>query len=999
MKNLLSSLNGISKKVFVFVITVILTTITNVVSGQGISGVPAPGDTLFVYLNNGRLDVYPYSIISDFVANETSVNVVTNDEVIHFYNPEMVKSVGFVAPANKPYLTQFKIGKKYNSQVFADVLCDINPDGQITAAVPAIGKWLTPSFKTSDKQAVVYLGRELQYSDITRHSFANPVEYVVTRDGWQIMTLSDDGTMDFEPYGTNYTVSISWPTDNATSIPSIHIQTETGKVPQNKTTYINAVFSINGAGVFPDMEETPVQMKGRGNSSWTAPSATNDPKNPYRLKFSSKVKPFGLAKGKSWVLLTNKIAGSMMTNAIGMKVAQLAGTAAYNHIIPVELYINGEYRGNYNFTEKVGFAGNSVDLDDESLATLLELDTYTDETIYRTQFFNVPVKIKEPDFADETTVTTLTPEAIITDFNNMVTAAYNGNDISDFVQVDTFASYYLTNEYIMNMELLHPKSTYLYKERVNDQNSLWKFGPVWDLDWGFGHELNQNSYFTVGATSDFVNAKELECNNLWRALRSAGEKQDRAYYKAWVRFLRQKSVDELLDFCQEYYDYVKTSFANNKQRWGDNTNYADQVTKQKKWLKDRAETVFNSLTSYDLSEELPEEPLWEPYIDDSGKCGENATYYYDEFTHSLTIVGTGNIWDYDQNSSRPNTINYTVASEERKDIVVSFSRNRSDAESSYKNSIPWLSYKDKIYSVTVKEGITGVGSYAFYGCSKLKDVTVPATLRNIDTNAFSYCEELSDIHCYAINPPTTGENVFEGCPIVNTVLHVPAMSTETYNGIEPWNRFKNIVALEAPASTTIDISAAGQGTYCYDHPLDFSNVSGIKAYIASGFNPENGNILMMRVQEVPAGEGLLVKTIDGNAGSFIVPVKKTSYYYLNLFKPVFSAIDALPATEGDKTNYVLANGPDGVLFYKSSGAKLAANRAYLQIPTSLLGSHSNARSLAYTFDDEGYNTADINNILSNEAGTDMIYYNLNGQRVSRPYKGIYIREGKKIIIK
>ena len=56
----------------------------------------------------------------------------------------------------------------------------------------------------------------------------------------------------------------------------------------------------------------------------------------------------------------------MMTNAIGMKVAQLAGVAGANHIVPVNLYINGEYRGSYNFTEKIGFHNNSIDLDDET---------------------------------------------------------------------------------------------------------------------------------------------------------------------------------------------------------------------------------------------------------------------------------------------------------------------------------------------------------------------------------------------------------------------------------------------------------------------------------------------------------------------------------------------------------------------------------------------------------------------------------------------------------
>lgn len=196
----------------------------------------------------------------------------------------------------------------------------------------------------------------------------------------------------------------------------------------------------------------------------------------------------------------------------------------------------------------------------------------------------------------------------------------------------------------------------------------------------------------------------------------------------------------------------------------------------------------------------------------------------------------------------------------------------------------------------------------------------------------------------------------------------------------------------AGATASVTISSVGQGTYCYNQDLDFTDVDGIKAYVASGFNPSNGNILLMHVKEVPAGTGLLVK---GNAGTYTIPVKDTQFYYLNMFKPVFAATTVATEEDGN-TNYVLANGSEGLKFYKSSGtATLNANRAYLQIPTSLLGNHSNARSIGYTFDDEEGTTA-INSI--NEDTDEGVLYNLNGQRVTTPRKGIYVRNGKKVFI-
>ena len=211
--------------------------------------------------------------------------------------------------------------------------------------------------------------------------------------------------------------------------------------------------------------------------------------------------------------------------------------------------------------------------------------------------------------------------------------------------------------------------------------------------------------------------------------------------------------------------------------------------------------------------------------------------------------------------------------------------------------------------------------------------------------------------------------------ITNVTANTTVVATFTYAG----------------ETATVTISSVGQGTYCYNQDLDFTDVDGIKAYVASGFNPSNGNILLMHVKEVPAGTGLLVK---GNAGTYTIPVKDTQFYYLNMFKPVFTATTVATEEDGN-TNYVLANGPEGLKFYKSSGASLAANRAYLQIPTRLLGNHNNARSIGYTFDDEEGTTA-INSI--NEETNEGVLYNLNGQRVTTPRKGIYVRNGKKVFV-
>ena len=150
----------------------------------------ADKDSVFVYLPDGRLDVYPSSLVKRAAENELQFIVTTIDDVAHVYKKAFIDSVSKQGPKDMPTLTSFKINNKFNGQIYSDVQCEIGADGLITGSVPAIGKWLTPSFQRSDETALVYVGRQLQRSKVTRRNFAEPVEYVVTRPGWQIMSVT-----------------------------------------------------------------------------------------------------------------------------------------------------------------------------------------------------------------------------------------------------------------------------------------------------------------------------------------------------------------------------------------------------------------------------------------------------------------------------------------------------------------------------------------------------------------------------------------------------------------------------------------------------------------------------------------------------------------------------------------------------------------------------------------------------------------------------------------
>ena len=194
-----------------------------------------------------------------------------------------------------------------------------------------------------------------------------------------------------------------------------------------------------------------------------------------------------------------------------------------------------------------------------------------------------------------------------------------------------------------------------------------------------------------------------------------------------------------------------------------------------------------------------------------------------------------------------------------------------------------------------------------------------------------------------------------------------------------------------PNYDQIKIGSTGMATYCSMKAMDFTGVKGLKAYIATGYDYDSGNILLTRIYKVPAGTGIMLM---GTAGTYEIPHVETNYTYASMLKGVTTSTHLDQASDG-YTNYILMNGADGVLFYKvsASGGSLAANRAYLQIPIR----DAEANTLNFVFDDEG--TTGIQRLKNGMTEELKSVYDLNGRRVENPKKGVHIVNGKKVILK
>ena len=381
------------------------------------------------------------------------------------------------------------------------------------------------------------------------------------------------------PLGREYKVDLSFRADEA-GVPRIDVDIDNGASITSKDIWLKAKFTLNGNGMYESVEDS-IQIKGRGNSSW------NWRKKPYTIKFAEKTKLCGLKKGKRWNLMSNYQDVTEMMNATVFKAGRMMGAPYQPHSIPIELYVNGEYKGCYTLTEHVGIHNNCIDEDDYS--QLLELDSYYDETYkFRSMQFNLPINIKNPDLGDEDCPITLSQ--IEDEWAEFEKALKLSRTLVPYVSLDSFATFMFMNDLCGNTELNHPKSTFLYKPTGTDRY-IW--GPGWDFDWGFGYEMNGSyfktySYKTIGVMNGVG-------TSFFKKMMSHEEVIE-AYYKIWVKFVENNGIEELLNWMDDYYAYAQPSYAHSVQSGWSNSSYATYFETFKTWLKNRVQFIYDNLT-------------------------------------------------------------------------------------------------------------------------------------------------------------------------------------------------------------------------------------------------------------------------------------------------------------------------------------------------------------------------------------------------------------------
>lgn len=195
--------------------------------------------------------------------------------------------------------------------------------------------------------------------------------------------------------------------------------------------------------------------------------------------------------------------------------------------------------------------------------------------------------------------------------------------------------------------------------------------------------------------------------------------------------------------------------------------------------------------------------------------------------------------------------------------------------------------------------------------------------------------------------------------------------------------YSELITVTQAAFTQAITPAYTMTTYVTPYKMDFTGVDGLKAYVATDADAD-GVTMTEVTAAVPENTPLLLKGTAGTTYNVPVAASATAPATNKL-----RAGDGTTVFDGSTYDYLLYS--DGK-FYQIGSGTIATNKAYLHLESDPAG----ARALDIIFDGaEASSISDaVKSVEKNEG-----YFDLQGRRVAQPTKGLYIVNGKKVIVK
>lgn len=317
-------------------------------------------------------------------------------------------------------------------------------------------------------------------------------------------------------------------------------------------------------------------------------------------------------------------------------------------------------------------------------------------------------------------------------------------------------------------------------------------------------------------------------------------------------------------------------------------------------------------------------------------------------------------------------------------------------------------YKSTIASITFPPSLEKIGAWAFYK-ARLANVVIPTTCRTIEQGAFSdnanlttvvinglecylayqafcNCSKLTDVYITSKEAPVVERY---GFPFDNDPkVHVMKDFVDIFSGLKTSENYNpcNTTKFDSNFSLTLGKEWT---TFTSAYNLDFSGYEDLTAYTAT-YNEKKDAVALTPVKKVKAHTGLILKGEAGKTYTLSILPSNEAGLEAVTDNQLVDCVDAVWST-GRKNDYFLSNGK----FVKSDNDGWALpGKSFLYIEG---GRTNKSESPLRVYVD---NTATaINGITNSPVVKDEAYYNLQGVKVQRPQHGVFIHNGKKVVLK
>jgi hypothetical protein len=361
-------------------------------------------------------------------------------------------------------------------------------------------------------------------------------------------------------------------------IPVVTINTLNSTPITSKEEYIPATLSMvsfNEDDIeIPLILNASLQIRGRGNSSWSSM-----PKKSYRLKFDDSVFFLTTYKEKDWNLIANFADHTLIRNFLAYNLSRsmnmdFSPTAQF-----IDLYLNGEYLGNYMVTDQIEISKNRVNIEknstDLNTGYIIELDQRLSEPnsggIYLWNYFNIRgymYAIKDPNpTKDHYSINHL--YYIESYFLDVHLALQYQQPYHQLIDEASFVDWFIINELFKNVDVGF-SSVYFTKDR----DGLLKMGPVWDFDLSTSNQGHVKDYNLRGPIGWYT---PLQYKNIWFYFLMQSPTFTSALKARWNEVYNVQ-LKAMMDSINPTINSIAQSRYQNFQRWNTIGSWWDWYT-------------------------------------------------------------------------------------------------------------------------------------------------------------------------------------------------------------------------------------------------------------------------------------------------------------------------------------------------------------------------------------------------------------------------------------